>query len=107
MPYSRQRPRIPANGRISIRLTTAQRDWFLRDDAAPKDLAQALHHAAVREGKLALRVARPALETLIAIAARAPATDRKTERDLAALLRYLESVDDRFDDRSNEDEDAC
>lgn len=96
MPYSRRLPRIPSTGRIAVRLNTAQRDLFVHDPAVPKNLGHALHRAPVREGKLALRLSREELEALITAAAKAPAPDRQAERSMSALLKYLESLLDRF-----------
>lgn len=96
MPYSRQRSRIAPTGRVTIRLTPAQRDFFLEAGATPKDLGHALHRATVREGKLTLRVTRESLDALIAVAARTRVPDRRLERELLTLLRYLESMEDRF-----------
>jgi uncharacterized protein (DUF1778 family) len=96
MPYSRQRPRVPSNGRIAVRLTTAQRDLFIKAVETPKDLAHALHRAPVREGKLSIRVTRESLDALVAAAANSRPPDREAERVLVALLRYLESLEDRF-----------
>lgn len=96
MAYLRQRPRIPATGRVTVRLTPAQRDLFIGSAATPKNLSHALHRAAVREGKLAVRLDRELLDTLILAAAKLPAADRKSERSIETLLRYLESLADRF-----------
>ena len=96
MPYSRQRPRIAPTGRVTIRLNTVQRDLFTGADATPKSLMHTLRRAPVREGQLSVRVDRETLDALIAIAAKAHASDRKAERELDALLSYLESLADRF-----------
>lgn len=96
MPYSRQRPRIAANGRIAVRLTTAQRDLFVRDADVPRPLSHELHRAPVKAGKLSVRVTRESLDALIAAAAKMPAGNRDDERSLATLVRYLEGLEDRF-----------
>lgn len=98
MPYPRQRPRVPANGRISLRLTPGQRDLFIASDVTPRKLSQLLHHAVVREGKLAVRVTREELDALIAAAARVTASDPETDRALTTLLRYLENAADQFEE---------
>ena len=96
MPYSRQRPRIAPTGRVTLRLNTLQRDLFIHSPDTPKNLAHVLHRATVREGKLTVRVSREELDALIAAAANVEAPDRQTDRALAALLRYMESLEDRF-----------
>lgn len=96
MPYSRQRPRIAANGRIAVRLTTRQRDLFTHDADIPRPLSFALRQAPVRAGKLSVRITREGLDALIAVAAKAPANNRDEEKDLAVLVRYLEGLEDRF-----------
>lgn len=103
MPHSRLRPRIPANGRVAIRLTPAQRDLFQGSPEIPRALGQALHHAVVREGKLTLRVDRDAVLSLITVAAKVAVDGRRAESEIATLLRYLEAADDRFaDEEENE-----
>jgi hypothetical protein len=104
MPYSRQRPRIASNGRIAVRLSTSQRDLFIRAPETPKDLAHVLHRAPVRSGKLSVRLTRVSLEALIAAAANSHAPDRKAAHELATLLRYLEGLEDRFAEPEYEDE---
>lgn len=96
MPYSRQRPPIPPTGRVAVRLTTGQRDLFLRSHSLPRELGHPLHHAVVRRGKLQVRVTRSELDALIAAAAQACEADAAGERALTALLGYLESIEDRF-----------
>lgn len=96
MPYSRQRPRIAPTGRVSLRLHTGQRDLLVHAPGTPPGLGHALHRAPVRAGKLTLRVGRGELEALIAVAANLRPTDRRTERELDALLRYLESREEQF-----------
>lgn len=104
MPYSRQRPRVPAGGRASIHLSPEQRDWLIHSVDTPRDLGHALHRAPVRQGKLSLRVTREELDALIRAAAAIAATDKQMERTVAALLRYLESVEDRFEDENASEE---
>jgi uncharacterized protein (DUF1778 family) len=98
MPYSRQRPRIAPTGRVTIRLTPAQRDLFIHSAATPKNIGHLLHGAAVRDGKLSIRVNRESLEALIQVAAKIRFPDRGMERELSTLSRYLESLEDRFAD---------
>jgi hypothetical protein len=102
MPYSRQRPRIAPTGRIALRLTPEQRDLFLGSGHLPKDLGHVLHRAAVRQGKLMVRLSREELDTLIAAGAKVSPSDAAAERNLDTLLRYLESLADRFEDASDE-----
>jgi hypothetical protein len=97
MPYSRQRPRIPATGRIAVRLTPAQRDVFLASPGLAKDLGHQLHRAPVREGKLAVRLTRAELDALIAVAAGVPVANPEADRALDTLLRYLEDLADQFE----------
>lgn len=104
MRFSRQRPRVAPTGRITVRLTTGQRDLFIKAGRTPKDLAYALHRAPVRGGKLSIRVTREVLDALIAAAAISRAPDRRAEQDLAALLRYLEALEDRFAEPEGPDE---
>lgn len=103
MPYSRQRPRIAPAGRITIRLTTGQRDFLLKSAELPKALGHTLHRAVVRRGELSMRVTRDELDALIVIAAAMRVPDRKSERELATFLRYLESMEDRFEDPDDGD----
>ncbi len=105
MPYSRQRPRIAPNGRVAIRLTTAQRDMFIQSGAVPKELGHVLHRAPVRAGKLSLRVTRGSLEALIAAASRHESGNREEERAVVTLLRYLEGLEERFEEPETESED--
>lgn len=92
----RLRPRFAPTGRASIRINPRQRDLFVRAAETPRNLAYALRNAPVREGKLSVRVTRPELDALIAVAAGAAAETRTEERELASLVRYLEGVGDRF-----------
>jgi hypothetical protein len=102
MAYLRRRPKLAPTARVTIRLTPVQRDLFLGTAELPPTLAHALHRATVREGKLQVRITRAELEQLIAVAARVPASDAAADRALGALLRYLESMDDRFEDAPEE-----
>lgn len=97
MPYSRERPRIPANGRVAVRLTIAQRDLFIHNLDTPRGLSHTLHRAPVRAGKLSVRVTRESLEALIGVAAKTTARDRESEHRLATLVRYLEGLEGRFE----------
>jgi hypothetical protein len=96
MPHPRRLPRIATTGRIAVRVTTLQRDIFLADPALSRDLAHGLRRAAVNQGKLRLSVGREALDQLIAAAAKTATPDRAVEREISALLDYLESLADRF-----------
>ena len=98
MPYSRRLPRIAPNGRIALWLSPTQRDLFIGSPEIPQDLGHALHRAPVRKGKLTLRVTRDSLDALIRAAAGFTAQGRGDERALATLLRYLQSLEGRFDD---------
>lgn len=97
MPYTRRQPKIAGTGAISIRLSPAQRDLLMRSPHVPQEVGHLLHRATVREGKLGVRLKREALDALITAAAHVPAADAKAERDLDALLRYLEAMADRFE----------
>ena len=96
MPFHRQRPRIAPNGRVSIRLSTHQRDLFLGNRDVPASLAYALKNAPVRDGKLGLRVTRHELDTLILAAAKITPRNKDHERELNTFLTYLEKHEDRF-----------
>lgn len=96
MPYQRRRPRIPATGRVTLWLNPAQRDLFVHSPDTPRALSHALHHAPVQKGKLTLRVTRDALDALIAAAVKFSPQTRDEDRAVATLLRYLESLEDRF-----------
>ncbi|MDF3058135.1 MAG: hypothetical protein K0R17_2350 [Rariglobus sp.] len=107
MHYSRRQPRVAPTGRITVRLSTDQRDLFIKASEVPRDLAHALHRAPVRGGKLSIRITREFLDALIAAAAKSQAPDRRAERDLVALLGYLEGLEERFettDDTTESDE---
>lgn len=71
---------------------------FEHSPDTPRELGHMLHRAPVRSGKLTIRVDRASLDALIRVTARASPTDRREERALASLLRYLESLEDRFAD---------
>jgi hypothetical protein len=102
MPFSRQRRRIAANGRVALRLNTFQRDLFLNNRAVALDLAHALKRAPVRSGKLGVRVSNWELDTLILAAARISSPDRRVQRELDMLVRYLERMEDRFEPRDED-----
>lgn len=104
MPYSRQRPRIPPTGRVTIRLTPPQRDGLLAQANLPQSLGHALRRAPVRRGELSLRITRAELEAIIVAAAGAAVPDRAAERALATFLRYLESREDRFGEPEGDDD---
>ena len=106
MPYPRRLPPIAPNGRIALWLNPAQRDFFIASPETPKDIGHALHRAPVRNGKLTLRVTRESLDALIRAAAAFSAQSKGEERALATLLRYLESLEDRFEDEADEDSDS-
>jgi hypothetical protein len=98
MPYLRQRPRVPAGGRVTVRMSPSQRDLFTGTRETPNDLAFALRKAPVRGGELSIRVGRGDLDALIAIAARATPPDKREARRLETFIRYLEKFEDRFED---------
>lgn len=98
MAYLRRRPRIAPNGRVSVRLTPSQRDLFTGAATVPKSVVHALRNAHVLDGKLSIRIDRDALESLIVAAAEAAARNPRTDNKLGALVRYLESLEDRFAD---------
>jgi uncharacterized protein (DUF1778 family) len=102
MLFSRRRPRIAATGRVSVRLTTSQRDLFLGGRAVPPALAFALKHAPVRDGKLSLRVTRDELDRLIAAAAQVTPANKADARVLDIFLSYLESLEDRFEETTEQ-----
>jgi hypothetical protein len=98
MPYTRRRHRLSASGRVTIRLTTAQRDVFIESSKLPASLGHLLHRAPVRDGKLNVRVTRGELDALITAAAICQPKDRREEKNLGTLLRYLERLEDRFEE---------
>lgn len=98
MPYSRQRPRVARTGRIAVRVNTGQRDLLAHAVETPKEVVYALRRAPVRSGKLSVRVTRDELAAFITIVAGTVAPDRRAVRALATFLRYLEALEDRFDE---------
>jgi hypothetical protein len=106
VPYQRQLPRIPATGKVAVRLTPPQRDLLLNSSRTPRGVGHLLHRAPVRKGKLEVRVGRESLDTLILVAAAAiptaPASraERETARAVDTFVRYLENLSDRFEDPS-------
>ncbi|MCR6656779.1 MAG: hypothetical protein NVV63_13430 [Opitutus sp.] len=104
MPFSRKRPRIAASGAVSVRVDPHQRDLLMKAPGMPASLGHALHRAPVREGKLSVRMSRENLDTAIAALARVPAEGRDEERELDTLLRYLETLADRFEDGEPDEE---
>jgi hypothetical protein len=102
MPYSRRRPRISATGRVSVRLSTRQRDLFLGSRDVPASLVFALKHAPVRDGKLSLRITRSELDHLIATVAKIAPRDKAHERDLNTFLDYLDGLEDRFEETESD-----
>ena len=106
MPHQRRRPRIPANGRVTLWLNTAQRDVFVHSRETPQALGHALHRAPVKKGKLTLRVTRESLDALILAAANATPKNASEERAFNTLIRYLESLEDRFEEDVGDDVDA-
>jgi hypothetical protein len=97
MPYSRQLPRIAANGRVAVKLLPAQRDQLLATESLPRDLGHVLHRARVARGKLEVRMKREELEMLIAAAITVPAKGMAQEQALDTFIHYLEDQCDRFD----------
>jgi hypothetical protein len=71
---------------------------FIASATVPKDLGHVLHRAAVRGGELSVRVDRADLDRLIMAAANQSSPDKRAERKLEALLRYLETMSDRFEE---------
>lgn len=104
MAYLRRQRRFGASERVTVRLTTAQRDVLLGARGVSPTLGHLLHRAHVTDGQLAVRLARGELDTLIAAAANVAVADRQAERGMATLLRYLESIEDRFVDAGGDDE---
>jgi uncharacterized protein (DUF1778 family) len=98
MPYSRQRPRVAATGRITVRLSPEQRDLFTHAALVPHSVRHELRHAPVRRGELSVRVSRETLDALIDAAAASKSADPRAERRLVTLLRYLESLAGRFEE---------
>jgi hypothetical protein len=81
---------------VTLRLVTWQRDLFLADPAISRSLAAALKRAPVRDAKLGVRVNRDELDALILAAARHQPEGKEREREVNALLAYLEGIEDRF-----------
>jgi hypothetical protein len=102
MPYLRQRARVPATGRIAVKLAPDQRDLFIASGRLPKALGHLLHRAPVRQGKLVVQLTRAELDAVIAAGVGVPARDPASDRRLDALLRYLESLADRFEEPADD-----
>ena len=98
MPYLRQRAKIPATGRVTVRLDTTQRDWLEGAVGTPRALGHRLHRAPVHKGKLEIRVDREELAALIAAAVGLPVADKQSERAIDSFVRYLEMQEERFAD---------
>lgn len=103
MPYSRQPPKIAPTGRVTLQLSTAQRDLFVQSDRTPRGLIHELRRAPVREGKLSVRVTQASLAALIEAVAAMNAPDRRAEKALDSLMRYLESLEERFGPPADEE----
>jgi len=97
MPYLRRRQRIPATGRVTIKLTTAQRDQLINSPGLPLKLGHLLHRSPVKQGKLHVRVTRPELNMLILCAVDLPTPSLATKRAVDVFLGYLETQEDRFE----------
>lgn len=109
MPYLRQRQRIPVNGKITVRLSTDQRDLLIGSPTLPRDIVFALKRAPVKKGKLEVRLGRDSLDkTILVVAAAipelpagpAPRSLVTMRRTLDTFVRYLEDLSDRFEDES-------
>ncbi len=107
MPYLRQRPRIPATGKIGVRLTTDQRDLLLASPQLPREIIFALKRAPVKKGKLEVRMGRVPLDAMILVVAAAipdlppapvPRALVEMRRSLNTFVLYLEELSDRFED---------
>ena len=107
MPYLRQLPRIPATGKIGVRLTTDQRDLILASPQLRREIAFALKRAPVKKGKLEVRLVRASLDAMILVVAAAipdlppgPAPRALVEmrRSLNTFVLYLEELSDRFEE---------
>ncbi|MFT3783000.1 MAG: hypothetical protein QM790_13410 [Nibricoccus sp.] len=96
MPHPRLRRRLAPSEHISLRLNPEQRDWLMHGPDLPQNLGHLLHRAAVREGKLTVRLNREELDACILCAVKIRPLDKTAERGIDALLRYLESQADRF-----------
>jgi hypothetical protein len=112
MPYLRQRQRIPATGKIGVRLTTDQRDFLLASPGLAREAAFALKRAPVKKGKLEVRMGRGSLDAMIAVAAAAipdlppgpaPRSLIEMRRSLNVFVGYLENLSDRFEDEEEQE----
>ena len=103
MPYLRQRQKIPATGRVAIKLTPAQRDQLIESATLSRGLGKLLHRAAVKQGKLYVRLTGPELDALILSAVGIPTPNLATKRAIDIFLGYLEAQADRFDSADRED----
>jgi hypothetical protein len=103
MPYLRQRQKIPATGRVPLKLSPAQRDQLLGTTNLPRKLGHLLHHAPVKQGKLRIRLTNAELDALILSAATIPTSDPTAKRALDTFLSYLEAQSDRFDSEEPEE----
>lgn len=56
----------------------------------------------MRQGKLALRLTREELDALIIVAAKTRVPDRRQERALTTLMRYLDGLEERFAEPESE-----
>jgi hypothetical protein len=110
MPYLRQRPRIPATGKIAVRLSTAQRDLLMGSAGLPREIVFTLKRAPVKKGKLEVRVRRASLDAMILAAAAAipelppapvPRSILTMRRQLDTFVRYVEDLEDRFEDEAD------
>ena len=98
MLFLRRKPKLAPTARVTIRLTTDQRDQLLHSPALPRALGHLLHRAPVKKGKLEIRVNRSELDTLIETGAKQPVARRADEKALDVFLLYLENQADRFDE---------
>jgi hypothetical protein len=106
MPYLRQRQKIPENGRITVKLTPAQRDQLIGNSSMPRRLGHLLHRAAVKQGKLHIRLTRLELDTLIDCAVVLPIPNPASKRALDIFIDYLETQADRFEPADEEESNA-
>jgi hypothetical protein len=83
---------------VTARLTPAQRDVLIGAPGTPRALGHALHHAHVDRGELSIRLNRESVDALIAAAAAIKPEGLAADRALDTLLRYLETLADRFED---------
>lgn len=96
--YLRQRQRIPATGKIRVTLSPGQRDLLLATKGMPRDLGHLLHRAPVKKKKLEIRLGRQSLLALITAVLAVPTPDNRSRRALDVFLRYLEDLEERFDE---------